>query len=83
SSESDVSMPTSPVHDRYQSGEGYHAVPPPYIGTFMPPKLDLVFHDASTVSETIFTVINVEPNTTKPTKKMSQSNRPSAPIIED
>nr|GEZ34440.1 ribonuclease H-like domain-containing protein [Tanacetum cinerariifolium] len=30
SSESDVSMPTSPVHDRYKSGEGHHVVPPPY-----------------------------------------------------
>nr|GFA23524.1 hypothetical protein [Tanacetum cinerariifolium] len=38
------------VHDRYKSGEGYHAVPPPYTGTFMPPKPDLVFHDASTNS---------------------------------
>nr|GEW30734.1 ribonuclease H-like domain-containing protein [Tanacetum cinerariifolium] len=39
--ESDVSMPTSPVHDRYKSGEGYHAFPSPYTGTFMPPKPDL------------------------------------------
>nr|GEY40491.1 hypothetical protein [Tanacetum cinerariifolium] len=46
-SESDVSVPTSPVHDRYKLGEGYHAVPPPYTRTFMPPKPDLVFHDAS------------------------------------
>nr|GEY72930.1 uncharacterized mitochondrial protein AtMg00810-like [Tanacetum cinerariifolium] len=50
SSEIDESMPTSTVHDRYKSGKGYHAVPPPYTGTFMPPKPDLVFHDASTVS---------------------------------
>nr|GEV90534.1 hypothetical protein [Tanacetum cinerariifolium] len=42
SSESDVSIPTSPVHD----------------------------------SETVPTVFNVEPSTTKPTKEMSQSNRP-------
>nr|GEU49907.1 hypothetical protein [Tanacetum cinerariifolium] len=39
--EKDVSMPTSPVHDRYKSGERYHVVPPPYTGTFMPPKPDL------------------------------------------
>nr|GFB20005.1 hypothetical protein [Tanacetum cinerariifolium] len=26
---------------RYQSSNGYHAVPPPYTGTFMPPKPDL------------------------------------------
>nr|GEU38615.1 ribonuclease H-like domain-containing protein [Tanacetum cinerariifolium] len=48
---SDVSVPTSPVHDRYKSGEGYHVVPSPYTGTFMPHNLDLVFHDAPTVSD--------------------------------
>nr|GEZ60171.1 ribonuclease H-like domain-containing protein [Tanacetum cinerariifolium] len=52
SSESDVSMPTSIVHDRYKSGEGYHNVPPPYTGTFMPLRPDLVFCDAPTGSET-------------------------------
>nr|GEW00062.1 putative ribonuclease H-like domain-containing protein [Tanacetum cinerariifolium] len=62
SSESDVSMPASPVYDRYKSREGYHAVPPPYTGTFMPPKPDLVFHDAPTVNETVLTAFNVEPN---------------------
>nr|GEU50199.1 hypothetical protein [Tanacetum cinerariifolium] len=80
---SDISVPTSPVHDRYKSGEGYHAVPPPYTGTFMPPKPDLVFHDAPIVSEIIPHVFNVKPSTTKPTKVMSQSNRYSAPIIKD
>nr|GEV72251.1 hypothetical protein [Tanacetum cinerariifolium] len=48
SSESDVSVPTSPVHDKYESGKGYHAVPPSYTGTFMPSKPDLIFHDALT-----------------------------------
>nr|GEU43788.1 hypothetical protein [Tanacetum cinerariifolium] len=36
---------------RYHSGDGYHAVPPPYTGTFMPPKPDLVFHDVPNVSD--------------------------------
>nr|GEX70444.1 putative ribonuclease H-like domain-containing protein [Tanacetum cinerariifolium] len=80
---SDVSVPTSPVYDRYKSGEGYHAVPPPYTGNFMPPKPNLVFHDALTVSKTVPNVLNVELSTTKPNKDMSQSNRPSASIIED
>nr|GFA99253.1 hypothetical protein [Tanacetum cinerariifolium] len=80
---SDVSVPTSPVHDRYKSGEGYHVVPPPYTGTFMPPKPDLVFHYASTISETVPTIFNVEPSTTKPFKDLSQLNRPSAPFIKD
>nr|GFD38756.1 hypothetical protein [Tanacetum cinerariifolium] len=82
-SESNNSVSTSPVNDRYQSGKGYHAVPPPYTRTFMPLKPDLVFHDAPTASETFLNVVNVAPSTTKPTKDMSQSNRPSAPIIED
>nr|GEU91348.1 putative ribonuclease H-like domain-containing protein [Tanacetum cinerariifolium] len=68
SSESDVSMPPSPVHVRYQSGEGYHVVLPLYTGTFMPPKLDLVFYDASTATETVPTVLHVEPSTTKPNR---------------
>nr|GEU98001.1 putative ribonuclease H-like domain-containing protein [Tanacetum cinerariifolium] len=83
SSESDVSMPTSPMHDRYKLGDGYHVVPPPYTATFMPPKPDLVFHDASIVNETVPIVLNVKPIPTKPNKDFSQSNRPSAPIIED
>nr|GFB90941.1 hypothetical protein [Tanacetum cinerariifolium] len=83
SSESDVSMPTSPVYDRYKSGEGYHVVPPPYTGTFMPPKPNLVFHDAPTASKTVPTVFNVEPSTTKPPKDMSQSNRSFSPINKD
>nr|GEX24249.1 hypothetical protein [Tanacetum cinerariifolium] len=66
SSKSHVSMPTSPVHDRYKSGEGYHAVPPPYTGTFMPSKLDLVLHDAPTTSKTVPTAFNVEPCAPKP-----------------
>nr|GEU41767.1 ribonuclease H-like domain-containing protein [Tanacetum cinerariifolium] len=51
--ESDDSVPTSPVTDRYQSGKGYHVVPPPYTGTFMPPKPDLIFNDAPHASKTI------------------------------
>nr|GEY72296.1 ribonuclease H-like domain-containing protein [Tanacetum cinerariifolium] len=83
SSESDVSMPTSLVYDRYKLGEGYHVVPPPYTGTFMPPKPDLVFHDAPTVNEIVLTVLNVEPSPTKTNKDLSQSNRPYPPIIKD
>nr|GEY67998.1 hypothetical protein [Tanacetum cinerariifolium] len=75
-------MPTSPVYARYQSGEGYHVVPPPYTGTFMPPKPDLVFHNAPTVNETVLTAFNVQPSATKPTQDLSHLNRPSAPIIE-
>nr|GEY44934.1 ribonuclease H-like domain-containing protein [Tanacetum cinerariifolium] len=83
SSESGVSMLASPVYDRYQSEEGYHVVHAPYTGTFIPPKPDLVFHDAPNVNKTVHTAFNVELSSTKPDKDLSHSHKPSAPIIED
>nr|GEW81983.1 hypothetical protein [Tanacetum cinerariifolium] len=74
------SVPTSPVHDRYKIGEGYHVVLPSYTGTFMPPKPDLVFNDAPNASETI---TNVESSSYKSSKDMSKTLRTDAPIIED
>nr|GEV68656.1 hypothetical protein [Tanacetum cinerariifolium] len=45
SSESDNdNWPPSNLYDRFVPSGGYHAVPPPMTGTFMPPKPDLVFH---------------------------------------
>nr|GEX23843.1 reverse transcriptase domain-containing protein [Tanacetum cinerariifolium] len=81
--ESYDSVPKSPVNDRYKTGEGYHAIPPPYIGTFMPPKPDLVFNDALTASEIVTNVVNVESSLNKPIKDMSKTLRPDAPIIKD
>nr|GFA10152.1 hypothetical protein [Tanacetum cinerariifolium] len=49
----------------------------------MPPKPDLVFHDASNVNETVHTAFHVELSLTKPDKYLSPSHRPSALIIED
>nr|GEU34502.1 putative reverse transcriptase domain-containing protein [Tanacetum cinerariifolium] len=51
------------------------------VGTFIPPKPDLVFHDAPNVNETVYTAFNVELSPTTPDKDLS--HRPSAPIIED
>ncbi|GKA10493.1 putative ribonuclease H-like domain-containing protein [Tanacetum coccineum] len=31
------------TNDRFQKGDGYHAVPPPLIGNYMPPLADLSF----------------------------------------
>nr|GFC57553.1 hypothetical protein [Tanacetum cinerariifolium] len=45
SSDSDNdSWPTSNLYDRFVPSGGYHVVPPPVTGTFMPPKPDLMFH---------------------------------------
>nr|GEZ45335.1 hypothetical protein [Tanacetum cinerariifolium] len=82
-SESDESLPPSPIYDRYQSGDGYHAVPPPYTGTFMPPKPDSVFYNAPNVNKTVHTAFNVELSPTKPNKDLSPIPRPSTTIIED
>nr|GEZ61999.1 retrovirus-related Pol polyprotein from transposon TNT 1-94 [Tanacetum cinerariifolium] len=70
------------MNDRYKPGEGYHAVPPPYTGTFMPYKPDLVFNDAPTASESIAHVVNVDLILNKPSKDMSKILRPDAPIFE-
>nr|GFC05889.1 hypothetical protein [Tanacetum cinerariifolium] len=81
--ETDESLPASPKYVRYHSGDGYHVVPLPYTGTFMPPKPDLVFHDSPNVNETVHTAFNVELSPTKPDKDLSPTRRPSAPIIKD
>nr|GEW04412.1 hypothetical protein [Tanacetum cinerariifolium] len=83
SSGSDESLPPSPIYDRYQSGNRYHAVPPPYTGTFMPPKPDLVFNNTPNDVETNHPAFNVEFSPTKPNNNLSHTYRPSAPIIED
>nr|GEV89191.1 hypothetical protein [Tanacetum cinerariifolium] len=79
--ETDESLLASPKYDRYHSGDGYHVVHPPYTGTFMPPKPDLVFYDAPNVNKTFHTAFNVELSLTKPDKELS--HRPLPPIIED
>nr|GEW60047.1 hypothetical protein [Tanacetum cinerariifolium] len=68
---------------KYQSSDGYHDVPSPYTGTFMPPKPDLVFTNALNAVETDHTAFTVQLSLTKPDHDLSHTNRPSAPIIED
>nr|GEX81474.1 putative ribonuclease H-like domain-containing protein [Tanacetum cinerariifolium] len=81
SSESDCdSWPPSNLYDRFVPSGGYHAVPPPVTGTFMPPKPDLVFHTPHS-DENEHLDFNVQISPTKPEQDLS--SRPSAPIIED
>nr|GEW21034.1 hypothetical protein [Tanacetum cinerariifolium] len=84
SSKSDCeSWPPSSLYDRFQLSGGYHAVPPLYTGTFMPPKPDLVFITAHTVVETDHLAFNVQLSPTKSVQDLSHTTRPSAPIIEN
>ncbi|GJU81186.1 ribonuclease H-like domain-containing protein [Tanacetum coccineum] len=42
-----------------KSDKGYHAVPPPYTGNYMPPKPDLVFIDEQVESKSLDVVPNI------------------------
>nr|GEV82891.1 putative ribonuclease H-like domain-containing protein [Tanacetum cinerariifolium] len=75
--------PPSSLYDTFQPSGGYHAVPPPTTGTFMPPKPDLVFHTAPIAVETDHSAFTVQLSPSKPAQDLSHTNRPSAPIIED
>nr|GFC13411.1 hypothetical protein [Tanacetum cinerariifolium] len=78
-SDSDSWLPSN-LYDRFVPSGGYPAVPLPITGTFMPPKLDLVFHTPPS-AENEHLAINVQLSPTKPEQDLS--SRPSAPIIED
>nr|GEU56166.1 retrotransposon protein, putative, Ty3-gypsy subclass [Tanacetum cinerariifolium] len=72
--------PPSNLYDRFVPSGGYHAIPPLVTGTFMPPKLDLVFHTPPS-DENEHLAFNVQISPTKPEQDLS--SRPSAPIIKD
>nr|GEZ48790.1 hypothetical protein [Tanacetum cinerariifolium] len=69
--------------NEYKTGEGYHDVPPLYTRTFMPPKPDLVFNDVLNASESVSNVFNIESSLNTPSKDMSKTHMPDAPIVED
>nr|GFD27214.1 hypothetical protein [Tanacetum cinerariifolium] len=81
SSESDNdSWPPSNLYDRFVPSEGYHVVPPPMTGTFMPPKPDLVFHTPP-IDENEHLAFNVQLSPFKPEQDLPSTS--SAPIIKD
>ncbi|GJV70758.1 putative ribonuclease H-like domain-containing protein [Tanacetum coccineum] len=90
SKESDVD--DSPVNDRFKTTEGFHAVPPPYTGNYMPPKPDLSFYRLdesvfkSAVRKTTTSVPETETSISKTSKDIVEKPktvRPSAPIIKE
>nr|GEW36291.1 hypothetical protein [Tanacetum cinerariifolium] len=60
-------MLDSQVNDKNKTGVGYHAVPPPYTGNFMPSKPDLILADVDeyVVSESVTSVPAVATNKAK------------------
>nr|GEW86323.1 hypothetical protein [Tanacetum cinerariifolium] len=75
-----LGWPPSNLYDRFVPSGGYHAVPPPVTGTFMPPKPDLVFHTPPS-DENEHLAFNVQISPTK--HEQDLSSRPSAIIIEN
>nr|GEY96375.1 hypothetical protein [Tanacetum cinerariifolium] len=73
----------SQVNDKYKTGKGYHAVPPPYTGNIMPPKPDLILADVDeyVVSESVTCVHAIATNEAKTSESKPKSV--SEPIIED
>ncbi|GJR69449.1 ribonuclease H-like domain-containing protein [Tanacetum coccineum] len=83
---------TNQVNDMFKKVEGYHAIPSPYTGNYMPSRPDLSFvglDDSvykTNVSETISSVPRIESTASKSSKdslKQPKDVRPSAPIIEE
>ncbi|GKF71091.1 hypothetical protein Tco_0207205, partial [Tanacetum coccineum] len=73
----------SQKNDRYKTSKGYHAVPPPYTGNFMPPKYDLVLADEGDI---VFTksVTSIPDVTTREAKtSVSKPKSVGEPLIED
>nr|GEV67072.1 ribonuclease H-like domain-containing protein [Tanacetum cinerariifolium] len=73
----------SSLFDRLQAFGGYHVVPPPTIGTFMPPKPDLVFYTAFITVKTDHYAFTVQLSPSKPAHDLSYTNKPTAPIIKE
>ncbi|GKB12595.1 hypothetical protein Tco_0846518 [Tanacetum coccineum] len=73
----------SQVNDKHRKCEGYHAVPPPYTGNFMPPKPNLVLADEEeyVFSESITSVPAVATSEVKTIESKPKSV--SEPLIED
>ncbi|GKD11802.1 ribonuclease H-like domain-containing protein, partial [Tanacetum coccineum] len=73
----------SQVNDKHKTCKGYHAVPPPYTGNFMPPKPNLVLADEEeyVFSESITSVPVVATSEVKPIELKPKSV--SEPLIKD
>ncbi|GKA51966.1 putative ribonuclease H-like domain-containing protein [Tanacetum coccineum] len=71
--------------DKIQKGKGFHAVPPPYTGNYMPSRRDLSFaglDDFVYKTKVRKTETSIS-KTSKDIVEKPKTVRPSAPIIED
>ncbi|GJS92413.1 ribonuclease H-like domain-containing protein [Tanacetum coccineum] len=87
----EIEKENNQVNDRFKKVEGYHAVPPPYTGNYMPSRLGFSFaglddsNYKTNVSETITSVPRNESTASKSSKdnlKQPKDVRLSTPIVE-
>nr|GEU43743.1 hypothetical protein [Tanacetum cinerariifolium] len=80
------------ANDRFKKGEGYHVVPPPLTGNYMPPKSDLSFARLDDfiykfkISETVTSVTKAgkdAPETSTTCADKPKEDRSSASLIQD
>ncbi|GJV71101.1 hypothetical protein Tco_1491096 [Tanacetum coccineum] len=80
------------VNDRFKTSEGFHAVPPPYTGNYMPPRPYLSFARLDeyvfcfALRNTTTSMPETETSTSKTSKDIVEKPktvRPSAPIIKE
>ncbi|GJT46371.1 hypothetical protein Tco_0955086 [Tanacetum coccineum] len=92
SSMNEIEEENNQVNDRFKKVKGYHAVPPPYTGNYMPsrPELSLAGLDDSVYKTNVSKTITSVPRNESTASKSSKDNleqpkdvRPSAPIIEE
>nr|GEZ53507.1 hypothetical protein [Tanacetum cinerariifolium] len=80
------------ANDRFNKGEGYHAVPPPLTRNFMPPKFDLSFAGLDDsiykfkITEIVTSLTKDEkdaPETSTASVDKPKEDRSNAPLIQD
>nr|GEY14673.1 hypothetical protein [Tanacetum cinerariifolium]GEY31985.1 hypothetical protein [Tanacetum cinerariifolium] len=61
------------MFENQENVEGYHAVPPPYTGNYIPPKPDLMFIDEQVEGESVDVVSTVSSSAVKTAKSKVES----------
>ncbi|GKE58978.1 hypothetical protein Tco_1498163, partial [Tanacetum coccineum] len=79
----DIQVFDSQENDRYKTSEGYHAVPLPYTGNFMPLKYYLVLADEEEYVFSESVTIILEVTTSKAKTSVSKPKSVGEPLIED
>nr|GEU31116.1 hypothetical protein [Tanacetum cinerariifolium] len=83
SSKSIRKLLNSQIMDKCKIGSGYNAVPPPYIGNFMPPKADLVYPSLDDFVDKSVSEYEVKKPTVDSNEPKTVMKENRAPIIKD